>query len=159
MTAAIGFHVRVVTKLEKGSYRGVGSKDDAAAVTAVTPDGAALRFVRFAMPGNDAVASGSCRDMDLDLIDESHLSEASPERARELVLVGYDTDDPAAAQVMERDGSRGLGEQGVVVALADIQPRVNLRSALTHDDHPGFHLLATELLDTEPLGLGIAAVA
>src|SRR5262245_17901624 len=51
------------------------------------------------------------------------------------------------------------GEQGVVLAAADVQARHDRRAPLANEDVPGANLLAAEALHAEPLRLGVAAVA
>ena len=58
----------------------------------------------------------------------------------------------------ELDVAVGRGEQGVVLAKADIVARPELGAALAHDDVAGENLLAAELLDAEALAGGIATV-
>jgi hypothetical protein len=49
-------------------------------------------------------------------------------------------------------------EKRVVRADADVVARAIRRAALAHQDVPGEHLLAAELLDAEALRLGLAPV-
>src|SRR5699024_2541945 len=69
-----------------------------------------------------------------------------------------DVDHLAAAPVAELDGAGGEGEQGVVLAAADVLAGVELGAALADDDLPGADDLATEALDAEALRVGVAAV-
>src|SRR5262245_1822519 len=64
-----------------------------------------------------------------------------------------------AAAVLEADGAGRLGEQGVVLAHADIGAGVELGAALAHQNVAGENFLRTELLDAEAPAGGIAAVA
>ena len=61
------------------------------------------------------------------------------------------------------DGKRHVavhqGKQGVVLTDADIDTRVELGAALTHDDGASADRLTTKSLHTEHLGLGIAPVS
>src|ERR1700680_627558 len=50
-------------------------------------------------------------------------------------------------------------EQGVIAAAADTRPGVEVGATLPDDDLARVDLLATEPLDAEPLGAGVAAVA
>jgi hypothetical protein len=56
------------------------------------------------------------------------------------------------------DDPVGLREQGVVGANADVHAGTVHRSALADQDVAREHVLATELLDAQTLGVGIAAV-
>src|SRR3954464_9661032 len=47
----------------------------------------------------------------------------------------------------------------MVLAKADVGPRVPLGAALAHDDVAGANTLAAELLHAEPLALAVAAIA
>src|SRR5690349_15512514 len=74
------------------------------------------------------------------------------------VLRRDDVDDLAAAPLAELDGTGGQREQRVVLATSDVGAGVEVGAALTHDDLTGVDQLATEPLDAEPLGVGVAAV-
>jgi len=50
-------------------------------------------------------------------------------------------------------------EQRVVIATTNVVAGMDPRPALAHDDVPGKHPLTTELLDTESLRVGIAAIS
>src|SRR4051794_22334047 len=71
----------------------------------------------------------------------------------------HDVDDLAATARAERDGTRGQGEQRVVPTAADVHAGVEVRAALAHDDLAGLDDLATEALDAQALGVGVATVA
>ena len=51
-----------------------------------------------------------------------------------------------------------LGEQGVVLAAADVQARMDLRAALTDKDVARRNGLAVRALNAKALGLGVTAV-
>src|SRR3546814_10580142 len=53
----------------------------------------------------------------------------------------------------------GGGEQGVILAHADVLAGMHLGAALADDDIARNDGLAAELLDAEALGLGVATVA
>src|SRR3546814_14971733 len=59
----------------------------------------------------------------------------------------------------EEDFAVGLGEEGVVLAEADVAARMELRAALAHQDVARHDRLAAELLDAETASGGIAPVA
>ncbi|SOR27522.1 protein of unknown function [Methylorubrum extorquens] len=65
----------------------------------------------------------------------------------------------AAAPGLELHLARDEGEQGVVLAHADIRAGMPLRAALAHDDVARNHGLGAELLDAEAPAGGVAAVA
>src|SRR4051794_32577713 len=74
-------------------------------------------------------------------------------------LATDDADDAAAALVAELHGAGDQGEQRVVAAAADVVAGVEVGAALADQDLARVDLLATEALDPEPLGVGVAAVA
>ena len=53
--------------------------------------------------------------------------------------------------VQEFDAARDLGEEGVIFAAADVQPRLHPRAALPDDDCPAGHQLPAECLESKPL--------
>src|SRR5215208_2401587 len=71
---------------------------------------------------------------------------------------GQDIDQLAALAVAELDRAVGPGEQRVVLADADVLPRVEPRAGLADDDRPRAHVLTARHLDPEPLRIGVAAV-
>src|SRR5690554_4102969 len=73
-------------------------------------------------------------------------------------LGGHDVDRLAAALGAELDGAGSQGEQGVVLAAADVVAGVELGTALADDDLTGADDLTAETLDAEALGVGVAAV-
>jgi hypothetical protein len=64
-----------------------------------------------------------------------------------------------AAFVLEPHDAGNLGEQGVVLAPADVIPRLQPRAALANQDGAARDELAVKALHTQPLGVGIAAVS
>src|SRR6516162_3042776 len=62
------------------------------------------------------------------------------------------------AFLLEAHLSSHLGEQCVVSPDPNVRAGTHLRAALAHDDVAGQHLLATEALHTEPLGVRVTAV-
>src|SRR5690606_34123586 len=72
---------------------------------------------------------------------------------------GKDADRLAAPHLPELDLAVDKAEQGVVLALADVLARVELRAALAHEDRSGGDLAASEGLHAEALSVGIATVA
>ena len=70
----------------------------------------------------------------------------------------HDVDDPAAAESAELNVTGGGGEQGVVVAAADVAAGVEVGAALADEDFAGLDQLAAEALDAEALRVGVAAV-
>ena len=59
---------------------------------------------------------------------------------------------------IETDDAVFQRKQRKIAALAHETPRREMRALLAHDDAPGPHKLSAEALDSEPLGIGIAAV-
>src|SRR5699024_6419703 len=70
----------------------------------------------------------------------------------------HDVDGLASALGAEGDRPRRQGEEGVVLATADVVAGVELGAALTHEDLARVDGLPTETLDAESLGVGIAPV-
>src|SRR5262245_46221069 len=70
-----------------------------------------------------------------------------------------DGDRPPPAPGPELHDAWAGGEDRVVAAYADAVARVEARAALAHDELPAVHRLAGEHLDSEHLGVGVAAVA
>jgi hypothetical protein len=62
------------------------------------------------------------------------------------------------ATVAEADHAGDLGEEGVVLAAADIGAGLELGAALADDDGAAEDGLAGEALDAEALRVGVAAV-
>src|SRR5690606_38888961 len=71
---------------------------------------------------------------------------------------GDPVDHLAGAPAGEGHRARLEGEEGVVLAPADVVAGVEVGAALTHDDHAGLDDLTAEALHTEALGVGVAAV-
>src|SRR4051812_6273756 len=71
----------------------------------------------------------------------------------------HDMDRHLLARLVEAHRAVDQGEQGVVLADADILALVELGAALADDDVAGEDLLAAELLDAQAPTGGIAAVA
>src|SRR3984957_1105093 len=70
-----------------------------------------------------------------------------------------DVDRLAAALLAELHGPRGLREQRVVAATADVDAGVEVGATLANQDLAGLDDLTAEPLDAEPLGVGVATVA
>ena len=67
---------------------------------------------------------------------------------------GVDVDEAAAlALVLEADDAGDLGEEGVVLAAANVGAGLQRRSTLADDDGAAEDSLAAEALDAEPLGV------
>jgi hypothetical protein len=64
----------------------------------------------------------------------------------------------APAPLAELDLPADQSEQGVIPAATDTEPGVEVRSVLADDDLARAHELATEPLDPESLGVGVAPV-
>ena len=65
-----------------------------------------------------------------------------------------DVDEAAVlAAVLEADHAADLGEEGVVLAAADVGAGLERGAALTDDDAAAEDGLAAEYLDAEPLGV------
>src|SRR6185295_11172955 len=72
----------------------------------------------------------------------------------------HDVDVLAAKlAVSERDQTVSECKKRVILAQADVGPRVPLGAALAHDDIAGANGFAAELLHAEALALAVAAVA
>src|SRR3954465_8396199 len=65
----------------------------------------------------------------------------------------------AELAISERDLAVGKCKEGMVLAQADVRPRVPLGAALAHDDVASEDVFPTELLHAEALALTVAAVA
>ena len=63
-----------------------------------------------------------------------------------------------AAAIAELDHAGDFGEQGVVLAPADVLAGLEARTSLPHNDRSAGDELSAEDLDSEPLRVGIAAV-
>ena len=74
-------------------------------------------------------------------------------------LAREDVDDATTACNAELDDAGRQGEQGVVLAAANIVTRVEVSAALAHDDLAGVDGLATEALDAKALRIGVATVS
>src|SRR6185437_13983860 len=62
------------------------------------------------------------------------------------------------AAVLELDHAGDLGEEGVVLAAAHVEPGLQLGAALADDDGAAGNGLTAECLDAKPLRVGVAAV-
>jgi len=69
------------------------------------------------------------------------------------VLSADNIDDATTTTGTELNCTRGQGEERVVLAAADIVTGVEVSATLTNDDLAGVHLLTTEALHTETLGI------
>ena len=56
------------------------------------------------------------------------------------------------------DNPRFGGEEGVIIASADVEAGLELCSTLANDDGPGFCGLSAVELDASELGIGVATV-
>jgi hypothetical protein len=83
---------------------------------------------------------------------------AGPGRRGRLGLLGDHAHGAAPAPRTELDLPADQGEQGVIPAATDTEPGVEVRSVLADDDLARAHELATEPLDPESLGVGVAPV-
>src|SRR5437762_11500442 len=63
------------------------------------------------------------------------------------------------ALIHELDAARNFGEERVVFASTDVQPRFHAGAALSHDDGPAGHNLPAKCLEPQPLRVGIAPVS
>src|SRR4051794_3996600 len=72
---------------------------------------------------------------------------------------GGDRDLAAATAEAEGHRTRDEREQRVVLTPADAETRVEVGATLADDDLAGLDDLATEALDAQALGVGVAAVA
>src|SRR5580704_17606953 len=59
---------------------------------------------------------------------------------------------------VEEHHTIGKGEQGVVLAAADVEAGMIAGAALPHDDTAGAHALAAVNLDAQSLAVGLATV-
>jgi hypothetical protein len=85
-------------------------------------------------------------------------SRSSPLLVKKKLCCCDDVDDLTAALCTELDSASGKCEQRVIAATADVDAGVEVSAALTNDDLAGLDDLATEALDAQVLGVGIAAV-
>jgi hypothetical protein len=75
-------------------------------------------------------------------------------------LVGVDGNLLAiSAHAFEFDDAVNQGEQGIILAAADIVTRMDLRAMLTENYVAGFYVFAAELLTAKPLAIRITAVS
>jgi len=66
---------------------------------------------------------------------------------------------PVLAVILEADRAVDLGEEGVVLAEADVEPRLESTSLLAHQDGPAGDEIAVVALHAEALRITVAAVA
>ena len=77
-----------------------------------------------------------------------------------LSLEGFDHDELShRTAVLEDKAAADLRKEGVVLAAADVQARLNACSALPHDDRAARHQLSAEGLKAKPLRVGVASVS
>src|SRR3989440_4251157 len=88
------------------------------------------------------------------------MSTATAGRARRSGLLGQHAHVQAllGALLLELHLAGHLGEQRMVAADTDVRAGTDRRAALTHEDVPGEHLLASEALDPQAGGVRGAAV-
>jgi hypothetical protein len=63
------------------------------------------------------------------------------------------------SDTLKLDDSVCQGKQRVIAADPNIGARVHLCTALSDDDTPRKHLLTSEALNAEPLGIAVASVS
>src|SRR5438552_4591584 len=73
--------------------------------------------------------------------------------------LGEDTDEARVPPPLELHVAVDVREEGVVVAAADVEARLEPRPALPDENAAAGHELAAEALDPEHLGIRIATVA
>jgi hypothetical protein len=83
---------------------------------------------------------------------------AGPGPRGRLGLLGDHAHGAAPAPRAELDLPADQGEQGVIPAATDTEPGMEVRSVLADDDLARADELATEPLDPESLGVGVAPV-
>jgi hypothetical protein len=66
---------------------------------------------------------------------------------------------PHRTFVEELDAAGDLGKQSVVLAAADVEPRLHARSTLTNDNGAARHELPAERFESKPLRVRIAPVS
>src|SRR3990172_3269386 len=85
-------------------------------------------------------------------------AEVAGSRRAELLRDADDVDQAATATAAEAHHPVGRGEERVIAAAADVEPRVELGAPLPDDDRPRGDNLAAEPLDAQALSVGVAAV-
>lgn len=63
-----------------------------------------------------------------------------------------------AASTREADRSRRLRKKRIVSAPTNVVAGMKFGTALAHDDRAGFHVFAAERLDSQHIGIRVAAV-
>ena len=66
---------------------------------------------------------------------------------------------PVLAVILEADLAVDLGEEGVILAEPDVEPRVESTSLLPHQDRAASDEIAVVTLHAEALRVGVAPVA
>jgi len=146
--AARGSKDVVITKFKKGGFLRLGNEVDIAAIAAITAARSAARYEFFATEGNATVTAISGFDGDLRFVDEQLLCRD-----------GLNTDETSGATfVLVLHDSGYLREQSVVPADADVDARLELRTALPDEDGSARYQLSAEPLDAEPLRVTVATV-
>ena len=111
--------------------------------------------MRLRWNGASGVARAQCRSLS-----EALEGTAAQRRRRALINDGMNGDDAAArAMVGELHDAVDFGEEGVVLAESDVESWTEAATALPHEDRPARDEVTVEALDTQPLRIGIAAVA
>src|SRR5580692_6713838 len=124
-------------------------------MAAVTAAGAAARDILLAAERKTAIPAVAGFDQDFYFVDE----QLGLLRGRSVGYVGVDVDVLAhAAAVAEFDHAGDFGEQGVVLAAADVHAGLHFGAALTHDDGTAGDKLTAEGLYAQPLRIGVAPV-
>jgi hypothetical protein len=173
MAAALGAKSVIEAEFQQGVVVDIGRDIDIAAVSSVTAAGAASWDKFFSAEGDAAMSAVSGFDCDFGFVDEHD----EPQRHREhrekptngpylcpLCLCGLlywldGNESSGSAFILELHDTGNLCEQRIVFADADIQTGLELRPSLANEDRTTRHELARKPLDSEPLGVTIAAVA
>ena len=180
--AALGLMPTRIAKIYQGIEVGVRHGKHMAATPTVTSIGPTEFLVLLVPERHAAIATVARGNVNVGFVDEFHGESSVQKRLRTLCtpqktkprLSGAWTAKKACAsgcsshvdRVLGQrtlDGKRHMavhqGEQGVVLAHADIRAGVELGAALTHDDGACADQFAAESLHTEHFGLGIAPVS
>ena len=78
----------------------------------------------------------------------------SPARQRKILLRGERFDHHILAHltaILKHNPARDLGKQRIVLAAADVQPRLHPRTPLPHDNRAAGHKLPAKGFEAEPL--------
>src|SRR5687768_680936 len=174
MAAAVGRVERLEAQMVERVLAGLAEQVDRSAVAAVAAGRTAPRHELLAAEGHAPVPSTPPADVDDGFVDEDHgILRVREEpgvpgsnllrKLRRGGLFGLSWQDvhelPAAPPVLELHDAVHLGEEGVILAAADVLAGEEDGTALAHDDRAARDALAAEGLDAQVLRVRVAAVA